>query len=113
MILGTDAFAREHAEEIVLVPLEFALTQNYPNPFNGETTIRYQLNEPGHVRLEIFNLLGQHVRTLLDTPMEAGDYSIRWNGRDAAGAPVASGIYVYRLRSGDKATATRKLTLLK
>lgn len=75
---------------------EFALLPNYPNPFNSETVIRYRI--PDHissaeVRLEIFNILGRKVRTLVDEELPPGDYSVRWDGRDDSGAARASGVY--------------------
>lgn len=88
-------------EAPALAPGEFAVLQNYPNPFNPVTTIVYQLPQRSMVKLAIYNTLGQKVRTLLDQPAEAGIHSVMWNGRNDAGQPVASGIYVYRFEAGD------------
>ncbi len=112
IILGVKEFAEENADGISLVPLEFALEQNYPNPFNPETTIRYRLDKPGAVRLEIYNLLGQKVRTLLDQTQNAGEHLIKWDGQDDTGRAVSSGVYLYRLQSGES-VATRKLALIR
>lgn len=90
----------------------FALQQNVPNPFNPETTIRYQLAEPGNVSLTIYNTLGQAVRTLVDGYQPAGDRVVRWNGRDSRGQSVSSGLYFYRL-DGDNVAEVRRMLLIK
>ena len=105
--------------EIVVsaLPAEFGLEANYPNPFNPTTTIRYQLAEFAQVKLEIYNTVGQRIATLVqDEAQEAGFYSVEWNARDAAGAAVASGMYVYRIQAvyGEKKfVQTNKMLLLK
>ncbi len=95
------------------LPEQFELSQNYPNPFNPETTIKYQLTESGEVTLSVFNLLGQQVRTLVSKPQQAGSHSATWDGKDNSGRQVASGIYVYRLKAGDKFTMSKQMLLLK
>ena len=87
----------------------FRLSQNYPNPFNPSTTIEYQLSELGHVALRIFNLKGQEVRTLLNGPLPAGEYSLQWDGKDNQGQAVASGTYLYRLETKDFMKAQKML----
>lgn len=94
-------------------PEKFALFQNYPNPFNPETTIRYQLSQPGEVTLKIFNVLGQEVRTLVNKQQPAGSYSVQWDGKDDLGRQVASGIYIYQLAAGDAFKMTKRMLLLK
>jgi hypothetical protein len=89
------------------VPTEFALYQNYPNPFNATTQIRYALHEVGQVRLDVYNLLGQRVATLVDDFQEVGHHSVNWDA-----GHVASGLYLYRLQTPDF-TSTRKMVLLK
>ena len=93
------------------LPTRFGLGQNYPNPFNPGTVIPYQLAADGYVRLEVFNLLGQRVATLVEGEMAAGSYTAQWDARDASGYGVAAGVYVYRLTAGD-ATATRRMVLV-
>ncbi|MFQ5650829.1 MAG: alpha-amylase family glycosyl hydrolase [bacterium] len=88
------------AERSGLLPERFELFRNYPNPFNPETTIRFDLPAFFHVVIQIHNVLGQKVRTLLDKGMPAGRYHIQWNGNDDSGHNVASGIYILRMVSG-------------
>jgi hypothetical protein len=82
------------------VPSEFRLSQNYPNPFNPATEIRFALPKANHVVVKIFNTLGEEIRTLVDAPYESGYHSVRWDGKDKNGNPVASGIYLYHLQAG-------------
>jgi hypothetical protein len=95
-----------------VVPQDFALRQNYPNPFNPTTTIAYSLPEASKVRLDIYNLKGQLVKTLLNKDMEAGLHSVVWNGKDMNNVAVASGVYFYRISSPSN-TETRKMLLMK
>ncbi len=94
------------------VPQTFELAQNYPNPFNLETAIRYQIPENCYVTLEIYNLLGQKVRTLVSADQKANFYTTYWNGKDAEGKEISSGIYFYTLKAGNF-TQTRKMVILK
>ena len=80
-----------------VLPSEVALGPNYPNPFNPSTIIPYQLSASSPVRLEVFNVLGQRVATLVDDAQEAGTYRAGWDGTDALGRAAASGVYFYRL----------------
>jgi hypothetical protein len=100
------------ASEDAGLPTEFALSQNYPNPFNPTTTINYQLPKATETRLEIFNLRGQRVATLVDRKEAAGYYSITWDGKDEYGNHVASGVYLYRLET-EGFVKVRKLVLLR
>ncbi|GAB4340839.1 MAG: hypothetical protein Kow0037_27000 [Calditrichia bacterium] len=91
----------------------YALEQNYPNPFNPTTTIRYQLPEVSRVSLQIYNILGQRVRTLVNNVKQsAGKYRIVWDGKNDAGTKMASGIYIYRIQAGNY-TQVRKMVLMK
>ncbi len=94
------------------LPGEFVLHQNYPNPFNPVTEIRYALPEKSDVKLSVYNMLGQKIRTLIDREQAAGFYSIRWDATNDQKQKVASGIYLYRISAG-KYTAVKKLILLK
>jgi len=86
--------------------------QNYPNPFNPVTAICYDLPNNGHVLLEIFEPTGRKITTLVNQTLKAGSHTMIWNGRNAAGQPVPSGVYFYRLRSKNF-NATRKMLLLR
>ena len=85
------------AGDALVLPQTIALGSNYPNPFNPSTLIPYQLAATSPVRLEVFNVLGQRVATLVDEEQSAGSYRARWDGTDAAGRAAASGVYIYRL----------------
>ncbi len=110
ILVGTQAFAEQNSDHISLVPIAFVLYQNYPNPFNPEAAIQYQISKPGPVKLEIFNLMGQKIRTLVDEKKNPGLYSVKWQGLNDAGRAVPSGVYFYRLTAGEF-TATRKLVI--
>ncbi|MDD3533789.1 MAG: carboxypeptidase regulatory-like domain-containing protein, partial [Candidatus Cloacimonetes bacterium] len=88
-----------------------ALNANYPNPFNPTTTISYDLKEAGWVRLDIYNLKGQKVRTLVNRDQPSGRYRIVFDALDQRGNPLASGIYLYRMQSADY-ISTRKMLLM-
>lgn len=95
------------------VPMRFGLDQNVPNPFNPTTTIRFRIpGEGAHAAIEIFDVAGRHVRTLVDGRVSGGENFAVWNGTDAEGREVSTGVYFYRLRAGEMET-TRKMLLLK
>ncbi len=79
-------------------PNGFKLVQNYPNPFNPNTTIKYSI-PAGYVSLKIYNILGQKVKSLVDDYLPAGSYQVMWDGRNEAGFPVSTGIYLYKLKT--------------
>jgi hypothetical protein len=93
---------------------EFELHQAYPNPFNTNTSIRFTLSQEAEVRLDVYNMIGQRVRTLVSDERAAGTHTVRWDGTDDLGCLTASGVYVYRLTSPSAAVdLSRKLLLLK
>jgi len=99
------------------IPNSFSLSQNYPNPFNPTTTINYALHNTGgrnttRTRLEVINVLGQHIRTLVDEVQGPGNYSVVWDGSNDNGRKTASGIYFYRLQRGDN-VESKKMIFLK
>ncbi len=94
------------------LPLTFRLEQNYPNPFNPNTAISYQLAAASDVELQIYNVAGQAVRTLASEAQTPGKYTVQWDGRNAGGEAVASGVYFYRLVAGDF-VQVRKMVLLR
>jgi len=94
-------------------PEEYELFQNYPNPFNSFTEISFKIKHNVNVKLEIYNIVGEKIITLIDnTRMLPGTHSIKWNGRDSDGNVVASGIYIYKLSAG-KFFDTKKMIFLK
>ena len=102
--------AVSHAIEVL--PEKFELSQNFPNPFNAATKISFALPDPQQTTLEVFNISGQKVGTLIDRYLEAGVYDIIWDSRGDDGQTVASGVYLYKLRT-ESQTISRKMTLLK
>jgi len=100
----------EHEE--AALPSDFVLEQNYPNPFNPSTVISYQLPMQSEVRLSIYNLRGQVVRTLVAEQKSAGRHSVRWDGRDNAGNAVASGVFIVKMTT-PQAAVSRKIMLMK
>ncbi len=93
-------------------PERFSLSQNYPNPFNPRTSISYALPMDAHVRLSVYNVLGQKVTQLVDGPQTAGYKTVWWNGTDDQGDHVASGVYFYRLEA-EEFFEVRKMMLVK
>ena len=88
-------------EQKSLSPITFKLDSNYPNPFNSNTTIDFQVAKKKQISLDIFDILGKHVITLVNAIREPGYYSISWDGKDAQQIPVSSGIYLVRYRAGN------------
>ena len=102
----------DNAMKSTNMPSSYALHQNYPNPFNPSTSISFALPEAAEVRLEVFNLLGQRVTTLLNQRLEAGNHTAEWNSQNELGQTVASGVYFYRLET-PRFTESKKMVLLK
>jgi hypothetical protein len=94
------------------IPKQLDVLQNYPNPFNPTTEIRYGLPENSRVKLTVYNILGQKVKTLVDEYQSAGYKIIHWNGKNENGEDVSSGIYFYILQAGSY-TKTKKMLLLR
>jgi hypothetical protein len=94
------------------VPTTFSLSNAYPNPFNPTTNIQFNIAKNENVRLVVFNILGQKIKTLVNGEMKAGSYTATWNGKDEFGTSVASGIYFYRLES-QSFNSTKKMILMK
>ena len=97
---------------IANVPANFLLYQNFPNPFNPETIIKFELPHNSFVRLEIYNIMGQKIKTLICEQITAGVHSINWDGQDDFGRNVSSGIYLYRIHTEGFAQ-TKKMFLLR
>ena len=113
VIVGTKAFAKTESEGIELSTFKNELRGNYPNPFGGETTLAYTLKSEREVRIEIYDVLGRRVRTLVrDETQEAGLHEVRWRGQTRYGTPAGSGVYFYRIEAGGF-TETRKMVLVR
>jgi len=93
-------------------PGKLILHQNYPNPFNPSTTISYNLPKTGSVRLDIYNIKGQLVRTLVNDHKTAGSHSVIWDGKDDNGRAASTGVYFYRMVTPDK-VLTNKMLMMK
>ncbi len=91
---------------------EFELSQNYPNPFNPTTTIQYKIANPTAVKLTVYNVMGEKVKTLVNTKKSAGQYNIAWNATNDMGIKVSSGVYFYRLQTADN-VQMKKMIFLK
>jgi hypothetical protein len=98
--------------DVAPIPTASSLAQNYPNPFNAQTMIAFNLSTSGRVQLDVYNMIGQKITTLVDGDFNSGSYNVIWNGRDASGNAVSSGIYYYRLKTNSQ-VETMKMTLLK
>ncbi len=93
------------------IPGTYQLYQNYPNPFNPTTEIRFDLPESIHAELKVFNILGQEVVTLVDDVRAAGAYRVLWDGKNAAGLTVASGVYVYQIKTPNFTNAKKMMLI--
>jgi hypothetical protein len=94
------------------LPAVLALNQNYPNPFNPTTTISFSVPSKSHVELSVYSITGARIITLMNSDLDAGSYRVNFNGRDASGQSISSGVYFYRLKTGDK-SLTRKMVFMK
>ncbi len=99
-------------DETVKQPQQYRLSQNYPNPFNPTTTINFEIPRNEHVKLTIYDMLGHEVVSLVDQNLNSGQYNIQWNGINKHGQRVATGVYLYQLRT-DHTVKTRKMTFIK
>ena len=110
MSIGTAVVLSEGA-----MPTIVSLSQNYPNPFNPSTTIEYNVEESGHLTLNVYDVMGRLVKTLVNNHREAGHisgYQVKWDGLDNAGQQVSAGIYIYSLQT-QGVTQTEKMVLMK
>ena len=98
--------------ELTKVPNKYHLSQNYPNPFNPETKISFSIPKAGDVTIKIFDIQGREVTTLVNASMNAGTHEVVWNGTNASGVRVATGMYVYTMKSQDR-VLSKKMVLMK
>jgi hypothetical protein len=111
-IISVDLSTDVETDNFGNLPKVYSLDQNYPNPFNPTTSIRFALPERSRVTLDVFNILGQNVRQLVNDNLQAGYHSIIFDCRDNDGKELASGVYLYRLKT-DQFTRSRKMMLMK
>ncbi|MFC1557698.1 T9SS type A sorting domain-containing protein, partial [candidate division KSB1 bacterium] len=109
---GLNSLEGSTLESPVPLPDKFALSGNYPNPFNPETNIAFELPKTERVRIDIYNILGQKVRTLVDREFKAGIRTIKWDATNDFGSKVASGMYIYRVVAGSN-VASKKMMVIK
>jgi len=107
---GDNVSVEEMVEIVSRIPIKFI--SNYPNPFNPKTTIMFDLGESGKTQIEIFNVKGQKVKTLLNEEMEAGQHTAIWNGDDSNNKSVSSGMYFYKISLNGK-QKIKKMIMLK
>ncbi len=107
-VTGGSSVANEYTE----LPEGYALEQNYPNPFNPTTTISYTLAAPTNVRLTVYDMLGRQVQILTNSVLPAGTFDVTWDGRNAGGELVSSGVYFYRMET-EVGAHTRRMVFLK
>ncbi|MCK4537799.1 MAG: T9SS type A sorting domain-containing protein [Candidatus Krumholzibacteria bacterium] len=112
LVTETGSYLLFETEPIRTPAIKLTLYQNCPNPFNPSTEVRYYLPTAGKVTLDIFDVAGRRIKTLVNGTQPAGKYSVDWTGRDNNGSRVASGVYFYRLRTG-KEMLTRKMVLMR
>ena len=110
---GLNTLATPVSVRIQTRPEVYALRNNFPNPFNPETTLKYDLPEAGDVKLEVYNMLGQVVRTLVNEHQTAGRYAVQWDATNGHGQSMSSGIYFYRVQVEGEFTDVKKMLLLK
>jgi hypothetical protein len=99
-------------EDLAGVPAQYHLSQNYPNPFNPETKISFTIPKAGDVTIKVYDVQGREVTTLVNAAMNAGTHEVVWNGTNSSGLRVASGMYVYTLKSADR-VLSKKMVLMK
>ena len=98
--------------DMLAVPEEYYLTQNYPNPFNPTTTISFSVPSEGHVQINVYDITGRLITTLVDRNFSEGYHNVVWDGKDISGLDVSAGLYIYNLQA-EGMSLTRKMVLMK
>ena len=96
-------------EEGYKLPTDYKLFQNYPNPFNPETTIKFKIPKTSFVTIKIYNVIGELIRTLVNTQKQPGIYSVKWDSMNNSGNIVSSGVYVYHMQAGSFSTVKKMI----
>jgi len=110
--LGTYSPPPGVSQNLSTLPKRLSVAQNYPNPFNPSTIIQYSIPVQSHVTVQVFNIKGQLVRSLVNENKPSGSYNIQWDGNSDSGGKVSSGVYFYSVKSGDQ-ELTRKMVMIK
>jgi len=122
IVAGSSEYVDANTAGIKPAPMAFALSPNYPNPFNPVTSIRFQVpnmagsaDMPGAewAVLKVYNMRGQEIRTLVNSPVQAGYYTVTWDAKDHQNRPCATGNYIYRMQIGNSFSKSLRMTLLK
>lgn len=100
LIVGTAGYIEDSDQQKQATPKTFSLGQNFPNPFNAGTTLLYQVAEPSHVSIKVFNIYGQEIRRLMTQPQNPGRYQVRWDAKSDDAREMGSGIYFIQLEAG-------------
>jgi len=111
IIVGNNEFIDNEIKK--LLPTSYELVQNFPNPFNSSTSISIKLPKNSNVKLEIYNTIGQRVKTLFRGELPAGIHTFNWDGKDDNQQPIATGVYLYRFADGENIIQTKKMLLIK
>lgn len=104
---------KSETSESAIVNLDYELQQNFPNPFNPSTQINFSIARAGVVTLNVYNVSGQLVKTLVNNSFDKGNYNVEWNGTNSNGSQVSSGVYLYKLTTSNGFSATKKMFLIK
>ncbi len=112
LVIGTDYFLENSEDLNEIVPKSFFMSQNYPNPFNAGTNLTYHVSEPGHVNIQVFNILGQEVRELISKRHVPGVYRIHWDGTSDNGKEVSTGVFIIKFEA-EKFQQIRKVILVR
>jgi len=110
--MGENVVVEEPVEVSIDTPVEFSISQNFPNPFNPTTTINFSIPSNSNVTIQVYDILGRHVKTLVSGKYSAGNYNVMWNARDEFGASVSAGVYFYTIKAGTY-HSTKRMLLLK
>ncbi len=113
LIITEKSAPQSLATSFLDLPQEFSLEQNYPNPFNPETVIEFHLPSTQHVKLNIYEISGILVKSLVNGRYSAGTHKVRWNGMNNSGQKVSTGNYFYSLETADDRRVIKKMTFIK
>jgi hypothetical protein len=111
VVVGKEYLVHERLKNVI--PNDFSLSQNFPNPFNPGTTIPFALPSRSRITINVYNIMGQKVKTLVNGTMDAGKHQVSWDGKDERGIKVSSGLYIYQMKTAKGKNFSSKMLLLK